>query len=211
MRRVGIMLAAFVVALIGVNLATGQAQRGAGAGGFGRGGFGGGGALDPVSLVRMQQVRKELEITDEQMDKLPAALSKALKEVLDEKQQKRLRQIELQLQGTRAYTEADVQGALKLSGEQKENIATILEESAKDRTELLKEAKGGGGQGMREKLEALTKETKDKVNGVLTADQRKTFRSLTGPEFKLEFGGFGGGAGGFGGFGKKNFKKKDTQ
>ena len=28
--------------------------------------------------------------------------------------------------------------------------------------------------------------------GVLSADQRKSFRQMTGPEFKMEFGGFGG-------------------
>jgi hypothetical protein len=201
MRRLGIALGAFVAALVTVGLATGQVPFG------GFGGFGGGGGLtsgqDPVGLLRLEQVKKELDVTDEQMDKIPAAVNKALKEVLNEQQHKRLRQIQWQLQGVNAYTDADVQTQLKLSAEQKENITNIIEDARKERRELAKD-KGGDFKARGERFQAIDKEAKDKVAGVLTADQRKAFRQMTGDEFKLEFKGFGGGN-------FKGFKKKDTQ
>ena len=63
----------------------------------------------------------------------------------------------------------------------------------------LKGAKDGGGfQAVQEKMTALDKETKEKVQAVLTPDQRKQWKQMIGEEFKLETG-----------FGKK--KKKDAE
>ena len=209
MRRIATLVFGFVMILGTVSLVTGQQQGGKGRGGFGGfgGGFGGGGfGNDPVNLVRNQQIRKELEITDEQLEKLPEAVNKALKEVLNEQQHARLSQIQLQLRGIRAFTDEQVQTRLKITPEQKESITSIVEDSDKERRELF--GKGGGGFD-REKSDAITKEARAKVDGVLSADQRKAFRQMTGPEFKMELGGFGGGGGGFGG--KKKFQKKDIQ
>jgi hypothetical protein len=209
MRRTVMVLSALSLLLISVNLVVGQQGKGGGKGrGFGGfGGFGGGGfgGTDPVSLVRNPQIRKELDISEEQLEKLPAAVNKALKEVLTEQQHGRLNQIQIQLKGIRAFTEADVQTRLKLTAEQKENIEMIIDDSDKERRELFGKGGFGGGGGAREKIEAMNKEAREKVEGVLTADQRKAFRQMTGPEFKMEFGGFGGG----GGFGGK--KKRDIQ
>jgi len=212
MRRFAILVAAFVMVLGSVNLVVGQQGQGGkgrgGFGGFGGGGFGGFGS-DPLSLVRNQQIRKELEITDEQLEKLPTAVNKALKDVLTEQQHARLSQIQIQLKGIRAFTESEVQTRLKLSDEQKESITTIIEDSDKERRDLRGEGgKGGFGAANREKTEAITKAAREKVDGVLSADQRKAYRQMTGPEFKMEFSGFGG-AGGAGG--KKKFQKKDIQ
>jgi hypothetical protein len=45
---------------------------------------------------------------------------------------------------------------------------------------------------MQEKMQGLQKETKEKVMGVLTADQRKSYRQMIGEEFKQELPKFGG-------------------
>ena len=79
MRVIGQSLAALVGAFVVVSLVGGQ-QPG---GGFGKGGFGGGfgGAAlqqDPVALLRLDQVKKELNVTDEQSDKIPEAVMKGL-------------------------------------------------------------------------------------------------------------------------------------
>jgi hypothetical protein len=194
------MLGVFTLALFGVGVVTGQVPFG------GFGGFGGGGQSDPINLVRNKQVQKELDITDEQLEKLPDAIHKALGEVLNAKQHARLRQIELQLRGTNALSDAKVQSDLKLTGEQKESVKTILEDSRRQIAELFK---GGGGKGFGggggEKAAAMRKETQEKLEGVLTADQRRAWRDMLGDEFKLETKGFGG----FGG--KKGFKKKDNE
>jgi hypothetical protein len=213
MRRIGIVLSTFVIGLVTVGLVTGQQEQQQPkkkfGGGFGFGGFGGKGgtAISTLTLLNNEQVQKELEVTPEQLEKVPDAVQKALAEVLNEKQAKRLRQIDLQVRGVNAFNDSKVQSQLKITDEQKENIKTIITESGKERQEIFKEAQGGNFEGMQEKMTALTKETQEKVQGVLTADQRKQWRQMIGDEFKLEnpgFGGFGGGKG----FGKK--KKKDA-
>jgi hypothetical protein len=182
--------------------------------GFGGGGgfFGGGkgGAADPAALLRRGDVKKELKLTDEQLAKVPDAVWKALGEVLDPNQTKRLKQIVLQIQGVNAFTDAKVQSALKLNDDQKEGIKTALEKQQEETKELFAELKGGGGnfQEFGEKMAAIRKGTMEKINGLLTANQKRQWTEMIGEEFKMEAGGFG--KGGFKGFGKKK-KKNDTE
>lgn len=197
MRVVGRSMMALAAAFVVVGLVGGQQP-----GGFGRGGFGGG-AQDAVSLLRLEQVKKELGVTDEQVEKIPAAVLKALGGVLDEKQMTRLRQIELQQRGSQAFLDASVQKQLSITAEQSANIKTILDDSRKELAEIFKDAKGGGFQGLQEKSAAVRKETTEKVQGVLTADQKKAYKQMLGDEFKLENRGFGGGN-------FKGKKKKDV-
>jgi len=205
--KVAIVLCTGVAA---VGLAIGQQPGGRGGGGFG--GFGGAGVnQDPATLLRRPDVRKELQLTDEQLAKVPDAVLKALAEVLNPDQMKRLNQIDLQVKGYRALNEARVQMALKMSNEQKDSLTTILNDSDKEMKEALKEAQGGGGGfgAVREKLTTLRKETQDKAMGLLNADQKKTWQELTGEEFKMEPLG-GGGFGGKGGKGKGKKNKNDA-
>jgi hypothetical protein len=189
MRVIGQSLVALAGAFVVVGLVGGQQP-----GGFGGKG-GGGGNQDAVSLLRLEQVKKELGITEEQVEKIPAAVLKALSGVLDEKQMTRLRQIELQQRGSQAFLDPTVKKELNITTEQIGNIKTILTDMLKEQAEIFAEAKGGGGfGGLQEKMAALRKETAEKVQGVLSSDQRKAFKQLIGEEFKLEMkGGFGGG------------------
>ncbi|MCS7046354.1 MAG: hypothetical protein NZO58_08370, partial [Gemmataceae bacterium] len=154
-------------------------------------------------LINNESVKKELEITAEQAEKIPEAVQKALAEVLNEKQMTRLRQIELQQRGNAAFLDARVKKELNLTEEQSESIKSILDEAAKERQEIFKEAKGGNFQGLQEKFTALEKETKEKLQGVLTPAQKKQWRAMIGDEFKMEFPGFN--------FGNKGKKKKDAE
>jgi hypothetical protein len=201
MRIVGRSLIVLAVAFVVVGLVGGQQP-----GGFGKGGFGGGGGpQDAVTLLRNEQVKKELGITDEQVEKIPSAVMKALGGVLDSKQLTRLRQIELQQRGSQAFLDPQLQTELKITSEQVSSIKTILEDNRKELAEVMQEAKGGGFQGIQEKMTALRKEGLEKVQGVLTADQRRLYKDMLGSEFKLEMKGFGGGGKG----GNKGKKKKD--
>jgi len=208
MRKLGFMVGLFAVGLIAVGVVTGQQQPQKKFGGFGFGGFGGFGGGGPggtLALINREDVKKELDITQEQLDKVPDAIQKALGEVLNDKQLKRLRQIDLQQRSSRAFLDAKVQKELNITAEQGESIKNIIDESVKEQQELFKEAKGGGFQGMQEKMTALNKETKEKVEGVLSSEQRKQYKQMLGEEFKFEQQGFGG----FGG--NKKFKKKDAE
>lgn len=179
------------VAVVGLAMA----QQPGGGRGFGRGGFGMGGQnMDPAQLLRLAQVRQELKVTDEQMEKVPDAVLKALADVLNPEQMKRLKQIDLQVKGYKALNDSKVQTALKMTSEQKDNIKTIIDDSDREMREIMKEAQGGGGgfQEIREKMTTLRKEAQTKALGVLNADQKREWQEMTGEEFKLDFGPGGG-------------------
>ncbi|MBI3411829.1 MAG: hypothetical protein HY040_26150 [Planctomycetes bacterium] len=188
MRTFGKLSLALTGAFLFVSLLGGQQPGGGGR--FQIPGFGN----DPLSLLQNDSVKKELNMTDEQSAKLPDAVLKAVANVLDGKQLKRLKEIELQQRGSAALADAGVQKDLKLSEGQSKSIKTILEDSGKQRQELFNEAKGGGGgfQGMREKFQALQKETNEKIQEVLSTEQRRAWKELLGDEFKIERPGFGG-------------------
>ena len=105
---------------------------------------------------------------------------KAAAGILDAKQMKRFKQIQWQLEGARALEDPEAQEGLKLSGEQKQKLATILEESDKKMVELFQ-----GGAGTREKFVALQKETQDKANGVLSEEQKMNWKEMTGVPFEF--------------------------
>jgi hypothetical protein len=107
----------------------------------------------------------------------------AVGDILKPDQVKRLKQIELQQAGTRAFTRAEVQKALALKDDQKDTIKTITDDAAKAMRDL-----GQGGQRTpetREKMTALRKETMEKVQAVLTDDQKKTWKDMTGEPFEI--------------------------
>ncbi len=120
---------------------------------------------------------------------------KAVEPLLTPEQVKRYHQIELQAAARRSpvgvYERPEVEKALKLTTEQKDKLKTIREDFEKDQREV---AQGGGRRSpeTREKLQALRKETEEKVQGVLTDPQKKTWKDLTGEPFRLEGGRRGG-------------------
>jgi Spy/CpxP family protein refolding chaperone len=193
------------------------AQRGGG-GGFGRGGFGmllqNEGvqkelkldddtktkvkeAVTKVSDAHKDEFAKIRDLPQDERRSKMEELSKttneetlkAVGDILTKDQLKRLKQIELQSEGTRAFTRAEVVKALSLTDEEKDKIKEINDDVAKQMQDL----RGGGGGGNRggnmEKIQALRKESMEKLMGVLTADQKKTWKDMTGDPFTVTFGG----------------------
>ncbi|HET6572770.1 MAG TPA: Spy/CpxP family protein refolding chaperone [Fimbriiglobus sp.] len=116
---------------------------------------------------------------------------KEIATVLKPDQVKRLRQIDTQVSGTRAFATPHVQEALKLTDEQKEKVRDIEQANGKELQELRQEF----GFGRRQKGErpdpekmaeftkksaAISKEAMTKLEGVLTADQKTKWKDLTG-------------------------------
>jgi hypothetical protein len=176
MRGLGKSTLTLGLSLLLANVALAQV-----AGGVRPGGGGGGGV---VGLLQRPEVRKELKLSDEQFKKVPDAVLKALAEVLDADQLKRLNQIELQQRGAAAFSDPKVQTALKMTDDQKEAVATMLKDSQKEMADLFREMKGNF-QGMGEKMATMRKELMDKVSGVLKADQKRIWRDMIGEEFKM--------------------------
>ncbi len=181
-----------------------QAQR------QGPGFFGG-----PGALLQNEGVQKELSLSDEQKTKVRDALTKvrednkdiigkgrdmsreerqklmkafddAIGGVLDAKQMKRFKQIQLQTQGAFAFFNTQVQEKLKLSEDQKGKIREIGQEAGKKMADLRQG--GGSREENAKKFNEIRKETMDKIAVVLTDDQKKTWKEMTGKPFELQPG-----------------------
>ncbi|CAN5551148.1 hypothetical protein BH11PLA2_BH11PLA2_05380 [soil metagenome] len=172
--------------------------------------------LSKAQMTKFQEAMKGMtrDATDEQrkemtekMTKMRAESKKAYSEVLTPEQAKRAQQISYQAQGLRAFSDAEVQTALKLSDEQKEKIKTVMEQYTKDSMELRGGGRGGAAGGGRpseedlkkmadnaKKVKALGDEAKEKIASGLSDEQKKSWKEMVGAEFdvtKLQQG-FGG-------------------
>jgi Spy/CpxP family protein refolding chaperone len=199
-----------VLALTTSSYAQNQ-QRGRGFGG-GFGGF----ALTETALLNAEKVQKELKITDEQKEKITAALREArpggrdafggqnasqeerrkaveefqkkaaeagkkAKETLTAEQSKRLREIYLQVAGTEALNNEEVAAALKISDDQKKQLATASEENrAKMRDAFQAGGQGGNREEAARKIAELRTEADAKILAILTADQKKQLDEMKG-------------------------------
>ncbi len=161
------------------------------------GGFGFGfGQQDPISLLRRQEVRKELEIEADQEKQIEAVqkeltteLDKSRKEitakyqakvdkVLQPQQVERLQQISLQARGLAALTDPEVSKKLGLSESQVKDITAKREEGNKKIQEL-----GPFSRETFEKTQEIRQETNKAVLGVLSEEQQKKYETLKGKEF----------------------------
>ena len=97
-----------------------------------------------------------------------------LKEVLTETQITRLGQLVVQVQGLRALTTDDVTETLKLTDEQQQQVAALVEEQQIARREL-------GFGATDEQRQQFRAEWDRKVMVVLTAEQRQQWVTMTGP------------------------------
>jgi Spy/CpxP family protein refolding chaperone len=201
-----------VLAIAAVACGTAQAQQRQRPGG-GAGGFGG-----PLFLLGQKSVQEELKLSDEQVkqvkelaDKQRESLQglrdlsqeerqtkmqeaaktndKAISKLLKPEQYKRVRQIALQQQGSRALSNEEVAKALKISEEQKDKIKEI-------QTKAFEEMRGlGRDEEARKKRQEMMKATNEQVMGVLTAEQKTKLKEMQGEPFtgKIERPQFGGG------------------
>ena len=129
-----------------------------------------------------------------------------LEEVLDPKQMDRLLGLFVQRDEIRTLSNAMVAAKLKITDEQKAELAKIEKANGEAMMSAMSGfAGGGGGAGaggdMREKFQAMRKENEEKTMGVLTAEQKKTMEDIKGAKFEFPQRGLGGpgGQGGPGG------------
>lgn len=175
-----------------------------GFGGFG--GFGGGKGGNDFMERMTKMAEKAQALKDVPEDKLDDKIREVFKEeieqpmkdaekILKPEQLKRLKQISLQNAGIRGYL--DEAKGLKLSDEQVKKIKDIRTEMDKDVGEITraggKGGKGGFGGGFglseeaRAKITKLRNEAKDNAEKVLSDEQKKTWKELTGEPFEVKF------------------------
>jgi len=201
--------------------------------------FGGFIPQDPVGLLGNKSVQDELKLSDDQKKALKEAneeftkaiakmredmdfanfgkvnedRTKAIKKVLDkldDKQLKRLAQIEFQvvtseknkMKNPRVFGNAHVQKALKLTDDQKKTVKETITELDKDFKELDDDAKDDlqkQFQNFRKKGEK-NNEAYQKIYKALDDDQKKSFSKVGGEKFELKLE-----------FPKKDDNKKDKE
>jgi hypothetical protein len=184
----------------------------------GQGGRGGRGGMGVAQLISAKSVQEDAKISEEDAKKVTDELAKIdrqasaeeraektkkiLADNLKPEQVKRLNQIRWQRAGVAsALNDADVQAALKLDDKQKEKVKTIQDDTQKKLQDLLGQGgrggrgRGGRGQGggqANPQITELRKKANDDVTALLTDDQKKAWKELTGPEFKGEIPATGG-------------------
>ena len=141
------------------------------------------------------------DMTPEDRAKLTADMqevqTKAVKEVLDETQMKRFHQLELQQAGPRAFTMPEVKKALDITDEQTTKMAAIQTEQMQamraamqgiDFQNMTAEDRAA----MQKKNAEMQKATLEKTMAVLTPEQTKKWKEMTGEPFKFPAMGPGG-------------------
>lgn len=203
--------------------------------GGGRGFGGGFGRMNEMMLLGVESVQKELGLSQDQiakirergerarqggfqqfqglsreeiqqrMEEMRKETEKFLSETLKPEQQKRLKEIALQVQIRNAGLLAALMNPenaekLGITDEQREDFRRLMEDGRRFREELGLGGRGGGGgfqpptEEQRKKLEDFRKSQDEKVQKILTDAQKSKLKELTGAEFKGEIPNpFGGG------------------
>lgn len=116
------------------------------------------------------------------------AIAKTAGDILKPEQLKRVKQIEAQVAGVRAFAIERIQKELKLTDKQQEKIKELGETLRKDREEIFKDI-GTDREKRQEatkKMLAKNKEALEKISSELTDEQKKTWKELTGAPFEIK-------------------------
>jgi len=155
---------------------------------------------DERDALRNLEGEVQREKGQELRKKVTEETNQALAGILKPEQLKRYKEITLQQEGMRAFNTEEVQKALKLTDDQKDKIKTINEDAAKDMRELFPQGfRGRGGDkggappdpaAFKErmtKIAAMNKETMERINSVLTGEQKKAWKDMTGEPFEIKY------------------------
>jgi hypothetical protein len=141
---------------------------------------------------KLAEAKKELEAffqkSDEFRKKMSEAKTRAIVAILKPAQRERLRQIEVQQLGIKAFTDPEVQTQLKLTEDQKKDMKAVFAKLVKDIDAALTGV--GGDQkkyaAARKKVDALIREIQEKMVAKLTDEQKKTWKKMVGTPFELK-------------------------
>lgn len=141
----------------------------------------------------------------EMMQQLNAKYDRAVLEVLDENQKKRLGEIRIQLMGIRAITDREVQKSLDFTNPQQAKVNSAqrrYQEAMNELMQGMRPPRGGGGApgeggqrgGMRgemspemmESIEKINKTFDDELKAIITPEQDAKLKAMGGAEFKAD-------------------------
>jgi hypothetical protein len=115
-----------------------------------------------------------------------AELLKGLRGILQPEQVKRFEQIQLQQSGPNAFLTPRVQEALKLTDDQKSKIRELNDELGQSMRDLAQDFQSDR-EGAMKKVIALRKQAAEKAVGLLTDEQKRSWKELTGEPYEVKF------------------------
>jgi len=113
-----------------------------------------------------------------------AELAKGMGGILKPEQIKRFEQIQLQQSGASAFSSPRVQEGLKLTDDQKAKLREINEESGQAMRDAFQDFQSDR-EGAMKKLAELRKQATEKAVGVLTDEQKKSWKEMAGEPFEI--------------------------
>jgi hypothetical protein len=140
-------------------------------------------------LPRAEQAAKNREVSAamaEMTRKLTTEFLPKLREVLNDEQLTRLRQIQLQASGMEAFSEPEVVGALAFTDEQKRQLVELKNEYSRKQQDL-----DGDFQQRFARIRELNAERDQKALELLAAEQKTQLAALHGKPFDTTQLGFG--------------------
>ena len=141
--------------------------------------------------AKMEEMGKKMQAQQEE-------LKKVIESTLLPNQLKRLKEIALQVAGSQALNDKQIQDDLKLTADQVAKIKTIGEESMKKIQDLF--AGGGDPQSAFQKMPEIRQETEKQIVAVLTDEQKASLEKMKGQKLEIPTSELGrGGRGGMGG------------
>ncbi len=150
--------------------------------------------MQPMQDMSAEERQKAMEEMGKKMQPIQDELKKAVEGILLPNQVKRLKEIALQVSGTSALSDKQIQDDLKLSADQVAKIKTINEDMGKKMRDLFTEA-AGDFQSLRPKMQELRQDTEKQLTGVLTDAQKASLEKMKGQKLEIpdsELGGPGG-------------------
>jgi Spy/CpxP family protein refolding chaperone len=140
---------------------------------------------DEIARVRQEKDgRKGFELRRAALE----TMTRAMNDILTSEQIKRLGQIEIQAQGAGALVRSEVQKELNLSDRQREEIRSLADAGEKEVRETLKTppADPKGWVEIGKKIRKIHQNTEERALAVLSDEQRKTWKEMTGEPFELK-------------------------
>ncbi len=103
---------------------------------------------------------------------------------LKPEQLKRFKQIRLQQRGANAMTDPAIVSALKVTDDQAEKVKAIIADSRTEMREA-QESAAGDRQAAMQKFNSIRKESSTKVMALMTDDQKKAWKEMTGEPYEV--------------------------
>jgi hypothetical protein len=171
-----------------------------------------------VTLAQLEEVQKELKLTDEQktkaadlqqrlnderqtiwqdaagdwdqvrveMNKLNAEIAKEFNGALDEGQQKRLREIFVQVNGPAALQDPSIIEALKFSDEQRTKLEQAITDNRQKWFDAFQDFQNMSEEERAAKTDELIKDRDEALVAVMTDEQKKSLEAMKGAAIEID-------------------------